>query len=110
MPWPIRSTRLGFYVATPAANTPVFLGTVPAGKKWLVKEWSAYNAGAASRTVIMILQSGATNLVFDVATVASGASTGNSTRHTVLNAGESLYFQTTTAQAIHVQVSGAQLG
>lgn len=110
MPWPIRSTRFAFYSASPAANTPISLGTVPTGKKWLVKDWSVYNAGAASRTMYMMIGNGGVNLVWDLATVASAGITGNHDRHVVLNAGESLVFQSSTNQAVMIQISGAQLG
>lgn len=111
MPWPVRSQRFGLYNGTPAANTPVSLGTVPASKKWLLKEWSAYNAGASSRNVVMLVNVAGTRTVIDLAaTVASASITGNHDRHFVLNAGETLEFQTSVAQAIHVTASGAQLG
>lgn len=110
MPWPIRSTRLGLYNATPAANTPVGLGTVPTGKKWLLKEWSVYAAGAATHTVVIMINVGGVRTVVDRGSATSGTTTGNSTRHLVLNAAETLEFQTTSATAIHVTASGAQLG
>lgn len=111
MPWPIRSTALAFYKASPAANTPVFLGTVPGGKKWLVKDWSVFNQGASTRAIYLMRRSGATTIVVDAQlAIASGNPGGNSNRHLVLEAGESLYFQSSTNQALDLQVSGAVLG
>lgn len=111
MPWPVRSVRFGLYNGTPAANTPVSLGTVPAGKKWLLKEWQAYNAGASSRTVVMLVNVAGVRTVIDVAAAVPSANpAGNSNRHFVLNTGETLEFQTSVAQAIHITASGAQLG
>lgn len=110
MTWPVRSKRLGLYNGTPAANTPVALGTVPAGKTWLFKEWSVYAAGASTHTIVIMINVGGTRTVIDRAVVTSGTTSGQSERHTVLNAGEVLEFQTTSATAIMVTSSGAQLG
>lgn len=110
MPWPVRSTRFGIYHGTPAANTQVLLGTVPAGKKWLLKEWSAFNFGAATRDLALWINVGGTLYVIDWARVLTGNPTGNSNRHTVLNAGESLQFTSSTAQLLDFSASGAQLG
>ncbi len=111
MPWPVRSTRLGLYLGTPAANTPVTLGTVPAGKVWLFKDWSAYNAGAGTRNVIIFLRSGGVDHVIDAAAaLASGSVIGNHQRNVVLAAGDSLRFQTSLATPIHISAHGAQLG
>lgn len=110
MPWPIRSTRLGLYNGTPAANAQVLLGTVPAGKRWLLKEWSMFNLGAATRDIAIYINVGGTLTVIDWARTLTGQPNGNSSRHTVLNAGESLQFVSTTAQLLHLTASGAQLG
>lgn len=111
MSWPVRSKRLAIYHAIPAANVPVFLGTVPAGKTWLVKDWSFFNQGAATRNFYLQVDVGGVKYVVDAAlNVATGNPSGNPNRHLVLNAAESLYFQTSQAQLIDVQVSGAQLG
>lgn len=111
MPWPVRSTRFAAIHATPAANTSTFLATVPTGKKWLVKDWSAFNQGAATRNLYLQVKVGAVTYVVDAAlNVATGNPTGNANRHLVLNAGESLYYQSSTAQLLDLQVSGAELG
>lgn len=111
MTWPVRSARFGQYHGTPAANTPVNLGTVPTGKKWLVKEWSCYNGGATTRAVYLLMVVGGTTYVVDKqGGLVSATVGGNNNRHLVLNAGESIQFQTDTAQAIDVTCSGAQLG
>lgn len=110
MPWPIRSTQFILYAGTPTANTSTAQTTVPTGKKWLIKDWSVYNAGASSRTVTLTVTRSGTVYVLDIATVASAQPNGNPNRHIVLNAGDTLAFQTSVAQAIHFQCSGAQLG
>lgn len=111
MSWPVRSKRFGLYNGTPAANTFTSLGTVPAGKTWLLKEWSFYNGGATTKTATIVVKiSGVVTVVDHSAAVASGIITGNNTRHFVLNAGDELGFQTSVSQLVHVTASGAQLG
>jgi hypothetical protein len=110
--WPVRSKQLVFYVASPAANTVVELATVPTGKTWLVKDWSAYNGGSSTRDLYLIQKTaGGVVLIWDqTLALASGRIQGNSTRHLVLPAGDKLAFQSSTNQALQLQISGAQLG
>ena len=112
MTWPVRSKRLGLYGGAPTANVFVSLGTVPSGKTWLVKDWSAYNSAGAGRNVfLMVKVSGVTYVVDYVNGLVNTSVAGNSNRHIVLNAGEEIGFQSSTNAAnLYVQVSGAQLG
>jgi len=109
--WPVRSKQLGLYVnASAPASTPITIGTVPAGKTWLVKDWSFYNAAGTSRQMLLFVKQGANSVVADSGTAASGTVTGNNGRHLVLQAGDVLQIQFQQAGASHVTISGAQLG
>lgn len=111
MTWPVRSKRLAFYTATPAANTSILLGTVPTGKTWLIKEWTAYNAGANTRDLYLQLFSGGVGVNVDKIT---GLTAGNlvykADHHLVLTAAEEVRFLSSTAQAVNITVHGAELG
>jgi hypothetical protein len=110
MPWPIRSHQFALYDATPTANAHVFLGTVPTGKKWLIKEWFAYNASGTALTMYLhVLRSGVYTL-WDLQ--ALGANTGvlRTGRSCVLNAGDQIQGQWTSAQHQNLIISGAELG
>lgn len=101
----------GIYVNNTApAATPITIGTVPSGKKWLLKDWSFYNASGGSRQCLVFLKSGATTCVIDSGTAAGSGVIGNNNRHVVLNAGDILQVQFQTTGASHFQASGAQLG
>lgn len=111
MPWPIRSTRFGLYNASPAPFGLVVLGTVPAGKRWLVKEWAVYNGAGVARNVYMGLRTGGVFYTVEfVSALASGNLFKSFGRETVLNAGDELAFQTSVIGSILLVVSGAQLG
>jgi hypothetical protein len=107
MTWPVRSRQLGTYLN---ASAPGSIGTVPAGKTWLIKDWSFYNAAGSSRTMLLLVVKGASVIVADSGTAASANVVGNNQRHLVLAAGDVLQIQFQSAGASHVIISGAQLG
>ena len=111
MTWPVRSKLLGQYSATPAANTLITLGTVPAGKTWLVKDVVFHNSGAAARNLFLWATiGGVAYVVLQAPALAAAATSASSGRSIVLPAAGVLQFSSSTAQALIVYVSGAQLG
>jgi hypothetical protein len=111
MSWPVRSRLLAFYVATPPGGTWVVLGTVPAGKTWLVKQWTAYNGGGGVRDILLGMRQGAVDCIIQKgAAVPSAAVTGTAGLSAVFPAGTQLMFWSSTATPIQLHVSGAELG
>lgn len=112
MPWPVRSQLLGFHSGNPTgSNVFQSFGSVPAGKKWLVKDYRIFNNSGTSSTFYVIARSSGLDYVIDTAIVAGGGLFRNLEDSNVcLDEGWELGWQRNAVAGTHILVSGAQLG
>lgn len=111
MTWPVRSRLLGRHVASATAGTVYSLGTVPAGKTWLVKDWRCFNPSGAAIDINLYAKTGGVSGVIDRITAIAGDGIGQHTPvNIVLPAGYELTFIVSATKTISLHVSGAQLG
>jgi hypothetical protein len=111
MSWPVRSRQLAFWSASAAGATFITLGTVPAGKTWLVKDMYLYNDLSVARNFSLVTKQGLVYAhIFFAAAIPSGGVSGFTGRSIVLPQLAQLQMYTPTAGPLQLVLSGAQLG
>lgn len=107
----VRTKEIGHAIATFAATAPT-IGTVPAGKTWIVKEWSFYNGNSPSVSGYLAVNRGADGFVVDRQSFTADTCKSGSGRFLVLEAGDSLQLLTAgllSGDSLRIWVSGAEL-
>jgi hypothetical protein len=109
--WPVRSRLLAVHSGNLVAGTDLVLATVPAGKTWLIKDMTAYNGTAGSRSFYFGITSAGVRVLWHGSSgVGAAGVLWSGERHIVLPAGGQVFYVSGGAGAATCQVSGAQLG
>lgn len=102
-----RQFALGDTSSGPGVN----VGTVPVGKRWILKQYSIYNSDVSAVSVHMgVIPSGSSTAYwFGQATIPSDGVMQSPTEHLVLEAGQTLSFYMSPAKHLYWTASGSEL-
>lgn len=111
MPWPVRSRLLCRNTASLPGGAVTILGTVPAGKTWLVKEIAIWNstAGSGSCNFGDVIAGSHANAE-KISPIAASDFALRVGRNWVLPSGYGLYVVPSATGVWQIHISGAELG